>query len=323
MHFFIILVNSKTKGLNILSVLVMSTYSSRSAGRSVQWPSMLMIVVCYTAWAAVTTVMASGSLVATMIILPFIITFHSSLQHEALHGHIFQSRFMRYAAVFSAIGIFIPYERFRDTHLEHHIDVNLTDPYDDPESNFIYPHQWNNHTFALRLFYNFNNTLMGRMLVGPAISMSKFYKGDIKAICSGNTRIMKAYAMHGLSILPILFWLEAFSPLTVESYLVACYFATGILKIRTFLEHRAHSDIQGRSVIVEDNGLLALLFLNNNFHALHHKKPHLPWYELPHNYRQHKGMILRHNDYYVYRNYGEVFRRFFFKRKDPVSHPLL
>jgi fatty acid desaturase len=36
----------------------------------------------------------------------------------------------------------VPYLRFRDTHLAHHHDPNLTDPYDDPESNFQDPAVW-------------------------------------------------------------------------------------------------------------------------------------------------------------------------------------
>ncbi len=39
--------------------------------------------------------------------------------------------------VFPAIGLIFPFERFRKSHLDHHMDSNLTDPYDDPESNYL------------------------------------------------------------------------------------------------------------------------------------------------------------------------------------------
>jgi fatty acid desaturase len=105
-------------------------------------------------------------------------------------------------------------------------------------------------------------------------------------------------------------------------YLVACYVALSILKIRTFLEHRAHDRASGRTVVVEDRGVLALLFLNNNYHVVHHTHPSVSWYHLPALYSAHKARYLRRNHGYVYRSYGQVFRQFLFRRKDPVAHPL-
>lgn len=72
-----------------------------------------------------------------------------------------------------------------------------------------------------------------------------------------------------------------FGTVQVWHYALACYIALSILKIRTFIEHRAHELSQGRSVIVEDRGPLSILFLNNNFHAVHHTHPNIPWYNLP------------------------------------------
>ena len=46
------------------------------------------------------------------------------------------------AMVFPSFLLLIPYLRFKDTHLAHHHDPALTDPYDDPESNFLDPAVW-------------------------------------------------------------------------------------------------------------------------------------------------------------------------------------
>ena len=105
-------------------------------------------------------------------------------------------------------------------------------------------------------------------------------------------------------------------------YWLGYYLGLSILKIRTFLEHRADESVKGRSVIIEDKGILAWLFLNNNFHALHHDQPELPWYALPRQYQNNRQAILTDNKHYCYRSYGEVFRQYFFKRKDPVVHPI-
>ena len=108
----------------------------------------------------------------------------------------------------------------------------------------------------------------------------------------------------------------------VAAYLVACWLALSLLKVRTFLEHQAHERAGARSVIIEDRGPLALLFLNNNYHAVHHANPGLAWYRLPAEFARRRDEWLRRNGGYAYRSYGEVFRRYLFSRKDPVAHPI-
>ena len=108
----------------------------------------------------------------------------------------------------------------------------------------------------------------------------------------------------------------------IWAWVLSAYIGLGMLKIRTFLEHRAHEKSRARTVVIEDRGLLAFLFLNNNLHVVHHMNPQAPWYRLPALYRADKDRYLSCNDGYVYRSYAEVFRLYFFKAKDPVPHPL-
>ena len=131
----------------------------------------------------------------------------------------------------------------------------------------------------------------------------------------------RAWVAHliGVAMVLALVWL---SPMPLWAYLVACYIALGVLRIRTFLEHQAHEKVRGRSVIIEDRGVLAFLFLNNNLHLVHHMHPGVPWYRLPVIYRAGRARFLAINKGYTYRSYGEVFRRFFLRAKDPVVHPL-
>ncbi len=67
---------------------------------------------------------------------------HSSLSHELLHGHPFGAERAETLLGLWQPGIFVPYLRFKRTHLAHHRDANLTDPYDDPESNYVDPQVW-------------------------------------------------------------------------------------------------------------------------------------------------------------------------------------
>jgi len=132
---------------------------------------------------------------------------HSSLQHELLHGNPCRRQWMNDVLAFPAVGLFVPYLRFKATHLAHHQDERLTDPHDDPESNYLHPQQWDACPAWLRSLYRFNNTLLGRMLVGPVIGMSVFYWNDAKAILRGNIDIIKAYVLHGLGIALFAVWI--------------------------------------------------------------------------------------------------------------------
>ena len=71
---------------------------------------------------------------------------------------------------------------------------------------------------------------------------------------------------------------------------------------------RRTSGPAARSVIIEDRGPLALLFLNNNFHAVHHANPKLPWYRLPAEYARRREEWLRRNGGYGYRSYARGVR---------------
>ncbi|MEO0358763.1 MAG: fatty acid desaturase, partial [Pseudomonadota bacterium] len=86
-------------------------------------------------------------------------------------------------------------------------------------------------------------------------------------------------------------------------------------------EHQAHERVGGRSVVIEDRGPLAFLFLNNNFHAVHHMHPKLAWYDLPGTYRARKTRFLRRNLGYCFPSYASLFRHYLIKAKDPVIHP--
>ncbi len=66
---------------------------------------------------------------------------------------------------------------------------------------------------------------------------------------------------------------------------------------------------------------LALLFLHNNLHAVHHAHPKAPWYHLPRLYAENRDHYRRRTEYYVYRSYAEVFARHFLRGKEPVAHP--
>lgn len=297
--------------------------TDRVANGGAEWPTLLLLAATYALWALGTTILWTVSPVLAVLLTTVAIAQHASLQHEMLHGHPFANDHVNHAMVFLPLGLFYPYLRFRDTHLAHHHDPNLTDPYDDPESNFQDPAVWARMGAVRRALLRANNTLLGRMLLGPAIGVAMFWKNDLAAMAQGNRRIRLSYALHGAGIVVMAgWWLAGPGEMPLWAYLLAAYLGSALLKIRTYLEHRAHEAFRARTVIIEDRGLLALLFLNNNLHVVHHCHPKVPWYALPALYRSNRDHYLRRNEGYVYRSYAEIFGRYFLRAKDPVPHPV-
>ena len=290
--------------------------------RETEWPTILLVALTYFLWILLTRFAEPIGLWIAIPALAVVIAQHSSLQHEIIHGHPFRNQRLSDALVFPAIGLAVPYERFRALHLAHHADPNLTDPYDDPESNYLDPAVWARLSRPVQLLLLANNTLLGRMILGPAIGCLRHWYEDAAAIRRGDRGIRRAWLLHAAGAAPVLLWLGWAGTVPAWAYGLACWLALSLLRIRTFLEHRADERSAARSVIIEDRGPLSVLFLNNNFHAVHHARPGLPWYRLPGEYRRQQAMVLRRNGGYRYRSYGEVFRRHLLRRKDPVPHPL-
>lgn len=294
--------------------------------RRVEAPTLALIGGTYALWLVALFAAPAWGTGWAIVLLAVAVTLHASLQHEVIHGHPTPWARVNAALVAPALSLLIPYGRFRDTHLAHHMDANLTDPYDDPESNYLDPKVWTRLPGLLRAVLRLNNTLAGRMILGPVLGQIAFMGSDWRTVRAGpapqRRAILRAWAWHIPAVLPVLAIAVA-APLPIWAVLSGTYLGLSILKIRTFLEHQAHEKTRGRTVIIEDRGLLALLFLNNNFHVVHHMHPRVPWYRLPTLYRARAARFLACNEGYRYRSYGQVFARHFLRAKDPVPHPLM
>ncbi len=291
------------------------------AGARVEWGTLGLMVGCYAVWAAGLWLLWPVAPVLAVIVTAVALGFHSSLTHEALHGHPFRSEVANELTVAAALAVVFPYRRYRDQHLAHHNDPLLTDPYDDPESNFLDPDKWAVMPRWKQVLFQWNNTLLGRIVIGPWIGTAMFLQGDWRLIRAGDRTVIQAWLLHIPAMILVL-GLVALSPMPFWAYGLAIWAGLGLMKIRTYLEHRAHEKHRARTAIVEDRGPLAWLFLYNNLHVVHHQHPAVPWYQLPALYERSGERYRGMNEAYVYRSYGEVFRRYLVRAKDSVPHPL-
>jgi fatty acid desaturase len=309
-------------GPHTVSGIFMSAISAQKPVPKLELATVLLLLACYGGLIFSTLWLAQVSLLLAFVLTTFLIALHSSLQHEALHGHPTRHPQLNEALVALPVGLLIPYRRFRDLHLAHHVDEILTDPYDDPESNFLDPKVWARLPAWLQRVYRANNTLSGRILLGPGLSLIALVRGDISAIRRGQRGVLAGWVLHAVGLIPVVWWLLSAAVIPVWLYVIAAYLGFGLLKIRTYLEHRASNNPKARTVIVEDRGILAFLFLNNNLHVVHHSHPGMPWYRLPGIYFADREKYRADNEGYVYKNYWQIFRLHMFRAKDPVPHPL-
>ncbi|MCB1463905.1 MAG: fatty acid desaturase [Nitratireductor sp.] len=296
----------------------------------IEWPTIALVVATYAIWFAFALageglnplLWIAGVAIATVL--------YWSLVHEIVHGHPTQNTLLNHALVYVPIGWVYALGRFRDGHLQHHATGELTDPFDDPESWYLAQRDWKDLPSPIRMLMTVNNTLAGRLTVGPAITIWRMIAGDLSLMLkpgaasrSRRGSVALAWAIHVPGVVLLVLALSHWSTVPAWQYFAAAYCGVAILLIRTFLEHQASGDAEERTVIIEDRGPLAFLFLFNNFHVVHHTRPCLAWYRIPGFYRRHRANFIRRNNGYVYRSYADIFRLYFFKPKEPVAHPFV
>jgi fatty acid desaturase len=220
----------------------------------------------------------------------WLVAWRSSLQHEIVHGHPTGSRAINTAIGILPLALWLPFERYRATHLTHHNDARLTDPLDDPESRYVTARQ--------------------------------FYIMEFTAMCRGDLRRVRAWSGHAIAVCAVLAWIVIVCDMSPWLYIAAFVVpGTSLMLVRSFCEHFAAHEITYRTAVVEGTGPLALLFLFNNLHAAHHEQPQLPWYRLPCWYRDNRARLLKQNGGLVYQSYGEIFRRNLLRPYHQVLHP--
>src|SRR5512133_89503 len=188
---------------------------------AVEWPTIALIVFAYGGWLVLTSAYGQWP---TWIVAPcvaLLLTLHSSLQHEILHGHPTRSTNVNRLFGIVPLSLWIPYDRYRRSHLVHHINDRLTDPLDDPESNYLTPESWQHRSTVGRWLVQAQLTLAGRMLIGSWWRMGQFLAGEASAVVRNEPGARTAWITHLALCVPVIHWVTVQCGIPLSLYIVA------------------------------------------------------------------------------------------------------
>jgi fatty acid desaturase len=256
-------------------------------------------------------------------LVALLLTWYGSLQHETIHGHPTASRRLNAMLASVPLSLWIPYGSYRATHLQHHRHGgrHLTDVSRDPESFYVPSGALSRAGPLGRALFVANCTLAGRLIMGPAIAMAKFWASEARLVRSGDRRRIVIWARHSLAVSLVLLWTVGFCRIPLLVYvLLVVYPSVSLAQLRSFMEHRADAELHRRTMAVEGHPLWALIFLNNNLHIAHHAHPKLPWYELPRVWREMRSSAVGSG--LVFRGgYRQVLKEYLLRPVISVEHP--
>lgn len=287
-----------------------------------EWPTWLLIVVIHGGWLSTLAFwQVLGTAPATLLMVWWC-AWYMSLQHELIHGH--PTRWPRINRLFGylPLAVWYPYEIYRESHLRHHDDFNLTMPALDAESTYVSPAEWSAMGRPRRALHWLNKTFWGRIAVGPALAIAGTLGAALLRIARGDWSDAGVWLRHLVMLAGLLWWVQAAFGVSAIWYVLAIsYPAQSLAMIRSYYEHRPAEDHKQR-IVLNDAGLVfRVLFLNNNLHLVHHDLPSLPWYLLPRVYGARRSAYNARSGGFQINGYGELMRRYGFRPIDAPVHP--
>jgi len=282
-------------------------------------PTWLLAFTIYGGWLALTLRWHALPLWCAAPLGAWLCAWHMSLQHELMHGHPTRSENINHALAWPPLNLWLPYPIYRESHLRHHNDAHLTDPLEDPESTYMPAAEWASAGAARRYIHTTCNTLAGRLLLGPAWTIAHFWMSQARRAQKHAWRVWLGHAV-GAGL--VLCWVWGICGIDPLIYIICCvYPGTALTLLRSLAEHRAADRPEDRTAVVEQAGLLGLLFLNNNLHVLHHARPGVPWFALPAEWRRVAPALRDARRGPVYRGYLEVARRYALRPQHAGPYP--
>jgi fatty acid desaturase len=290
----------------------------------VDGPTWLVALMIYGAWVLLIWFNAVLPWWVLMPVGAYLLAWHFSLQHEAIHSFRGVPAWVRFAVVFPPLGLWFPYALYRQSHSTHHRDAHLTVPGVDTESYYVTRADWARMGPFKRRLLIFNQTLLGRLMVGPLLRLWILVSRESRRLRQGDTSHLPHWAVHLVAVAVLFWFISDVCRFPWWQYcLLIAYPGLSLTLLRAFTEHRAAEDSQERTASVESNAVFGMLYLYNNLHVAHHLKPTMPWYEIPRFYRENRAQLLATNGHFVFAGYGQLARRYFLVPVFSPVHPTL
>lgn len=287
----------------------------------IEWPTWLLWCAIWVAWLLLLGSYGSIPAWVSTPLMVVLLAWYMSFQHELTHGHPTRSETLNRLIGLPPLAIWYPFDNYKTDHLKHHDDAHLTEPGVDTESNYITPEQAATMGAARLWLYKSQRTVLGRWLLGPAIVIVGLWTRTVRAVLAGDAGALKVWALH-LPLVALLLWvLDRYTTMSVWHYCFGiAYPALGLAMLRSLYEHRPGLLPAHRTVINEAAAPWRLLYLNNNYHVVHHAYPQLPWYRIPGRYAAERAAWRAGNGDFVLPGYVYLIRNFAWR---PVDNPVL
>ncbi len=293
-----------------------------AAGHGVEWQTWLLILTIYGSWIGLVLGYRSLSAWFGWPALVLVTAWFMSLQHELLHGHPTRSKAFNRLLGLAPLSAWYPYDIYRDSHLAHHRDELLTIPGIDPECNYVEAMRYARMAGVRRAMYWATRTVAGRLLLGPALTIPQVWSDIFTGPRLRGMACVRTWAVHLTLLGALLWWVDRQAGISPLQYLLGvAYPALALAMLRSFYEHRPAAIPAHRIAINEAALPWRLLYLNNNYHAVHHDHPSMPWYRIPAAFRADRAGYLQRNDGFHLPGYGHVLWTFAFKPVDSPVHP--
>ena len=287
-----------------------------------QWPTWLLLIAVPSAWFAL--MLASPVLGAgwTIVLLIPVVVLWMSVQHELLHGHPTRWNWLNKVLGYAPFALWYPYTLYRDSHLQHHRDHDLTLPGVDPESRYLSQAHWQGSPKLLRGLLWLNKTVPGRLLLGPPLALFGMAAEELQRLRRGDRQAWCMWLTHGFFTLLMFVFIARYSELAIWQYVfLVTVPVLSVGMVRSFYEHRPAVQPEKRTVLNEAGWPWTWLFLNLNLHLVHHDLPRLPWFYMPKVYQARREQWQQRNGGYVVHGYGELIRRHAVQAIDSPQHP--
>ena len=295
---------------------------SRTFTGRTQWPTWFLLLAVPAAWFAL--LLGSPLLGAgwTIVLLIPVVVLWMSVQHELLHGHPTRFNGLNKVLGYAPFALWYPYTLYRDSHLQHHRDHDLTLPGIDPESRYMTQAHWQGSSKLLRGLLWLNKTVPGRLLVGPPLALYGMAKAELQRLRRGDRQAWCMWLTHGFFTVLMFAFIAYYSELAVWQYVfLVTVPVLSVGMVRSFYEHRPAARPEQRTVLNEAGWPWTWLFLNLNLHLVHHDLPGLPWFYMPRVYRARREQWQQRSGGFLVQGYGELIRRHAVQAIDSPQHP--